>query len=115
MIVFWQMPHFYAIAIFRMKDYEMGSIPILPLAKGILATKIQIIVYCVAFIFASLFLTLIGVTSSIYLIAIELCGFYWLILSIKGITDKDHEKWARRVFFFSLFIIIIHCLFSILT
>ena len=40
-LVIWQMPHFYAIAIFRRDDYVAASIPVLPIKKGLFQTKIQ--------------------------------------------------------------------------
>ena len=49
----WQMPHFYAIATYRMDDYANAKIPVLPVKAGILATKIQILLFIVGFVIAS--------------------------------------------------------------
>ncbi|CAL5245357.1 hypothetical protein PASLES2_20830 [Pseudomonas aeruginosa] len=48
------MPHSYAIAIFRLKDYEAAGIPVLPVARGIAVTKIHIVLYILAFMAATL-------------------------------------------------------------
>ena len=45
MFSLWQMPHSYAIAIFRFDDYAKANIPVLPVAKGIAKTKLHIVLY----------------------------------------------------------------------
>ena len=51
-LVCWQMPHFYAIAIYRYNEYKAAGLPMLPIVKGIRATKLQILNYCLFFVAA---------------------------------------------------------------
>jgi protoheme IX farnesyltransferase len=106
-LVFWQMPHFYAISIFRASDYKNAAIPVLPLAKGMLHTKLQMIFYSLAFLLVSLTLALIDGAGPLYFIIMSLGGFAWLILSIKGLTALNDRKWARQMFFTSLLLILL--------
>ncbi|WKE63911.1 heme o synthase [Gallaecimonas kandeliae] len=98
----WQMPHSYAIAIFRLKDYSAASIKVLPVAKGILVAKHHIVAYIVLFVMASLALTLTGYTGYFYLAAAMVLGGYWLCLAVRGYKAQDDVSWARKVFGFSI-------------
>jgi heme o synthase len=104
-LVLWQMPHFFSIAIYRLSDYQAASIPVLPVEQGIHATKIQMLVYIAAFIIASSLLTLFHYTGYAYLIVAVLLGLTWFGLCIKGFFDPNHQRWARQMFVFSLIII----------
>jgi protoheme IX farnesyltransferase len=106
-LVFWQMPHFYAIAIFRMKDYAAARIPVLPVKKGIQHTKVQIMLYIVAFIIAAALLTVYHYTGYSYLVVVLILGFAWLWRGFKGYTTGDAIKWAREMFFFSLVVLLV--------
>ncbi len=103
----WQMPHSFAIAIFRLKDYTAASISILPVKKGIAATKIQMIAYTVAFAVAVCFMTMFGYTGFAYLIIVGGSGALWVRLAFKGLSAQDDRKWARKMFLYSIIIIII--------
>lgn len=109
-LVVWQMPHFYAIAIFRKEDYAAAAIPVWPVKKGVHGTKIQILLYVVAFLIVSALLTIFHYTGYVYLVILLFSSLIWLILAIKGFTISDEKKWARKMFFFSLFIIVIFSL-----
>lgn len=109
-LVFWQMPHFYAIGIYRLKDYASAGLPIMPVKKGIAFTKINMLVYIVAFIIVTSLLTVFGFTGYIYLAAASILGLTWLVFAIKGFKENtDEKKWARKMFFFSLLVITLLC------
>ena len=96
----WQMPHFYAIGLFRKKDYSAANLPILPVVKGFEATRRQIIVYVLAFIAAVLALSLWGGASWVFTVVVGVGALWWLKLCLE--RPASEEKWARRQFVFSL-------------
>lgn len=112
-LVLWQMPHFYAIAMFRRKEYEAANIPVLPIVKGADVAKKQIVAYILLFIIASQLLTILGHTGIIYSITLLLLGCIWLIKAVRGFKTADNEKWARGVFGFSLFVLLGFSVFTI--
>lgn len=102
----WQMPHFYAIAMYRFDDYKAAGLPVLPVKKGLQAAKIQIIAYVVAFILACAALTVFGYAGYSYLVVITLLNLGWLYLGLQGFKTPDDKRWARKMFFYSLLIIL---------
>lgn len=105
-LVFWQMPHFYSIAIYRLKDYKSAKIPVLPAVKGVKTTKIQIILYILAFIVAIVLLKTYGYADYGYLIVMLMLSLVWLVLGLSGFKTQNSKLWARRMFLFSLVIIL---------
>lgn len=105
-LVIWQMPHFYAIAVFRVDDYAAAEIPVLPVKKGLLHTKIQMLVYIILFVIVSDSLTFFHYTGYIYLICMTVLGCIWFFLVLRDFEKVDRNRWARKIFFFSLIIIV---------
>lgn len=107
MIVMWQMPHFFAIGIYRLDDYIAASIPIFPVKKGIRLTKIQMLLYVFGFLLTSSLLTVFHFTGTLYLTFLAILGAAWLSLAIKGFFLKkvNDQKWARQMFLFSLIVV----------
>jgi protoheme IX farnesyltransferase len=103
-LTFWQMPHFYAIATYRLKDYRTAGLPVLTVRRGIKAAKVQSVLYIIAFIIAAAFLTVYNYTGYIYLVIMTALGLNWLRLAINGFYTKDDNKWGKQVFLFSLVI-----------
>ena len=98
----WQMPHSYAIAIFRFKDYPAANIPVLPVVKGISVAKNHITVYILAFMIATLMLTLVGYAGYKYLIVAAAVSVWWLGMALRGYKTENDSVWARKLFVFSI-------------
>ncbi len=103
----WQMPHFYAIGVYRRKDYAEASLPILPVVKGIPIAKKHILYYIVIFMFAVCLLTLFGNAGYSYMIVMLVTSLLWLRLAIRGLTMKDDIKYGHQIFGFSLLTLLI--------
>jgi protoheme IX farnesyltransferase len=110
MLFFWQFPEFYSIAIYRRGEYKKAHIPVMSVIKGVKNTKIQIFFYTLAFVVASLLLTPLGYTGYIYFAVMALLGIYWIWLGAKGLSAKNSDAWARKMFHFSLIILLALCL-----
>jgi protoheme IX farnesyltransferase len=109
-LVAWQMPHFYAISLYRLKDYREAAIPLLPVKTTIHKTKVHMLAYAIIFLIATLGLPALGYTGYTYLVIIALVGMNWVRLCILGFTTDNTMQWARKVFFFSLVITVVFAL-----
>ncbi len=101
-LVFWQMPHFYAIAIRRLDDYQAANIPVLPAVKSLRTTKIAMLLYCAGFVITSLLLTIYKFTGTAYLIVALILDLTWLLICARGFWAVNSAKWAKQTFLFSL-------------
>ncbi|NHB92615.1 Protoheme IX farnesyltransferase [Photorhabdus australis subsp. thailandensis] len=98
----WQMPHSYAIAIFRFKDYQAANIPVLPVIKGISVAKNHIILYILAFMIATLMLAISGYAGYKYLVVAAAVSVWWLGMALSGYKTANDRVWARKLFVFSI-------------
>lgn len=100
LIFAWQMPHFYAISVFRRDDYSAAGIPVLAVVSSFKVVKHAILFYMMFYvvIIALLISTKTVVPSAGFLL---LAGAaYWIAIYF---TDtKNNEKWARSLFGTSL-------------
>jgi heme o synthase len=105
-LVFWQMPHFYSIAIYRLKEYRAAGLPVLPAVKGIKRTKLEIFIYVVLFILATSSLYFFNYAGAIYAVIAGLLGLAWLRKAEQGFKAEDDSRWARQMFGYSLLILL---------
>lgn len=117
----WQMPHFFAIAIRRHDDYAAAGIPVMPVKNGLRRTKFSMVIYIIEFILAASLLFIFGYTEAVYLTITLILGLVWLILGLRGfgISDRSgarddaahvsdaNKNWARQMFFLSLIVMMV--------
>ena len=109
-IFFWQMPEFYSIAVYRRDEYARAGVPVITVVHGIPAAKVQILVYTIAYAVSSVALTFLGYTGWVYAVVMGVLGIWWTVIGIQGFRAKDDNAWARRMFRFSLIIIMAYSL-----
>lgn len=102
----WQVPHSYAIAIYRFDDYRAAEIPVFPIKEGIQAARRQIIAYIIGFAVAAMMLTYHGYVGNLYALIMGGCSLYWLYLAKIGYQPDNEQQWARKLFVFSIVIIV---------
>ncbi len=78
-IVFmWTPPHFWALAIVRMKDYQKAGVPMLPVVRGEVETRKQILIYTVELIAVTLLLPIFNLAGTVYLVSSLVLGGFLL-------------------------------------
>jgi protoheme IX farnesyltransferase len=109
-LFFWQMPHFYAIAMFRQSDYASAKLPVWSVKYGMKSTKKQILIFTILYAIISSLLTVFGYTGIVYLVGVLALSGYWLYKGISLYNKVDDIKWARTMFGVSLLVLLATCL-----
>ena len=103
MFSLWQMPHSYAIAIFRFDDYAAANIPVLPVAEGLTKAKLHIVLYIAVFALVAALLPLAGYTGIAFMAVTFATSLWWLAMALRGYRHGINlQSWARQVFGFSI-------------
>ncbi|CZH02417.1 TPA: protoheme IX farnesyltransferase [Legionella pneumophila subsp. pneumophila] len=102
LIIFtWTPPHFWALAIYRYKEYQDAEIPMLPVTHGIQFTKLNIYLYTVLLLVVSLLPFVVSMSGWIYLLGALVLGIRFLVWAHKlYFTDKPVV--AMQTFRFSI-------------
>lgn len=106
-LLIWQLPHFYAIAIFREDDYRRAGIPLWPVVLGAASTKAQIMFWAVVFALVVPLLTVVESTGWMYFVAVETISLYWVWQGAVTYKRYSDERWAKRMFGISLVVLLV--------
>lgn len=101
-IFIWTPSHFWALALYRSKDYELANVPMLPVTAGIKHTKYQILVYAILLVVSSFSLLLVKDLSVFYLTTASILGAIYLYLTVR-LFMSDQPTHSMKLFGYSIF------------
>ncbi|HET9976892.1 MAG TPA: heme o synthase [Burkholderiaceae bacterium] len=102
LIIFvWTPPHFWALALYRADDYARAGLPMLPVTHGNEFTRLQIVLYTLVLIAATLLPFVYRMSGWLYLCAALVLGLWFLGLAL-ALWRRYSEALARRTFRFSI-------------
>ncbi|OLP58667.1 protoheme IX farnesyltransferase [Xaviernesmea oryzae] len=104
-IFLWTPAHFWALALFKMKDYESVGVPMMPNVCGEAVTKTQILIYAVLTALIGVAPALIGLSSAFYGAFAAVLGlvFVWLSEKVRRMPDGDRAMVpAKKLFGYSI-------------
>ena len=102
----WTPPHFWALALFKMRDYDDVGIPMMPNVAGEKSTKNQMVVYAALTAIAGVAPALTGLASPFYAVFAAALGGYFVYhsLKVRAMPEGDQKMVpAKKMFAFSLF------------
>jgi protoheme IX farnesyltransferase len=92
-LFFWQMPHFWVLALKYRGDYAQGGFPTLPVAKGPVTTITEIISWCLGYIGIALVAPLFLKAGAVYLVLALLISAK-LALELRAfVRAPESRKW----------------------
>lgn len=101
LVFLWQMPHFYAISVFRKHEYKAAGVPVLAVVRPIAVVKRYVLAYMIAYLGCIVLLIAFDVVGSPAAVLLLAGAGYWLFTHAR-MRSSDDERWARSVFGASL-------------
>lgn len=95
LLVYWQMPHFWVLALRYRDDYAAGSIPTLPVSKGSSLTVRQIVVWCVGYVVLAFFAPMFVDVEGLYLLIYALTSAVLLWTLFRFARSPGNREWFR--------------------
>ncbi len=114
-IFMWTPPHFWALALYRVRDYERVGVPMLPVVAGPDETRRQILIYSALLVPLAVTPALIGLGGIVYAAVSVALGVVFMALALNVWRVREGraaDNAARTLFAFS--ILYLFLLFAVL-
>src|SRR6516165_10754976 len=104
-IFMWTPPHFWALALVRVRDYERAGVPMLPVVKGEEETRRQILIYSLILAPLGLLPALTGLGGTLYTVVAGFLGAFFVMFACACYSERvgaDAERAAKNLFAYSV-------------
>ena len=104
-IFMWTPPHFWALALYRCRDYERVGVPMLPVVAGPDETRRQILLYSLLLVPLAVTPYFIGLGGIVYLATSVVLGAIFLYLAVRVWMvreGREADRTAKQLFGFSI-------------
>jgi protoheme IX farnesyltransferase len=98
LMLVWQIPHFHAIAIFRMGEYRRAGLRVLPVERGLEYTKFTIAALLILQLVVSALPAFAGLGGPAYGVVAAGLGAVYVAWGLVGLRPSAGAPWARSLF-----------------
>ncbi|HEX2987930.1 MAG TPA: heme o synthase [Chloroflexota bacterium] len=100
-IFLWTPPHFWSLALLRRDEYGRAGLPMMPVVRGSLETRRQILLYSMFLVGLSLLVPVMGFTGSGPLFVAAILGTVMLMLALR-LLRHESPRAARQLYRYSV-------------
>ena len=114
-IFMWTPPHFWALALLRVRDYERAGVPMMPGVKGEDETRRQILIYSLILAPLGCVPAVVGLGGGLYTVAAGFLGAFFVMFAYACYSERvgpDAERAAKNLFAYS--VLYLFLLFAVL-
>ena len=102
LIIFaWTPPHFWALALYRTREYAKAGLPMLPVTHGRKYTQLHVLLYTLILFACSLLPFAYGMSGWLYLAAALVLGGIFMAYAVR-LYVRYSDALARRTFRYSI-------------
>ena len=105
-IFLWTPPHFWALALYRCRDYANAGVPMLPVVAGSDETRRQILIYSLILVPVAIAPVFTGLAGVIYGIVSVVASGVFIARAVKVYQvreGREADAVARKLFLYSIF------------
>ncbi len=99
-VAVWQQPHALSLALKYKDDYAGASIPVVPVVKGVFATKLRIAIYSLILLPVSILPFVLNMAGYGFLVATIIAGTLFSFFSVRFLLSKKERD--MKLFFYSI-------------